>query len=158
TGNWELFTGATFEDRNADGTNDVVLSLTDGGPGDADGVANGIIDDPGAPALKILQVQIDVRQEALNLASQGVLPVVLFGTAGFDVSRVKISSVRFAGAAAFGWSFTDVDGDGRLDLVLQFRVQDTTLRQLYEQLLIDDLDADGVLDSTRQTAQVSLTG
>ena len=29
---------------------------------------------------------------------------------------------------------------------------------MYAQLLVDDADADGVLDSTRQLAQVALTG
>ena len=31
--------------------NNIVLSLTDGGPGDADGVVNGIIIDPSGPAV-----------------------------------------------------------------------------------------------------------
>ena len=34
-----------------DGDNVITLTLTDGGPGDADGVANGTIVDPGGPAL-----------------------------------------------------------------------------------------------------------
>jgi len=43
-GAWTQFSGATFFE------NRVVLTLTDGGAGDADGVANGQIVDPGAPA------------------------------------------------------------------------------------------------------------
>ena len=52
----------------------------------------------------------------------------------------------------------DVNGDSRLDLVLNFRTQDTNLRALYEQLLADDINADGVLDSNHQQAEVALTG
>ena len=51
-----------------------------------------------------------------------------------------------------------VVGHGDLDLVLHFRVQDTNLADIYAQLLADDIDEDGVLDSNRQTAAVSLTG
>jgi hypothetical protein len=147
-------TGAVIDTAN----HTITLHFVDGQRGDHDLTANGVIVDPGTPALKPLRVQIDARPEAVNLASQGVVPVVLFGAADFDVTRVDLGTIRFAGAAVFQWSYADVNGDGRSDLVLQFRAQDTTLRQLYEQLLIDDKDADGVLDSTRQTAAVSLTG
>jgi PKD repeat protein len=136
----------------------ITLHFVDGRRGDHDLAANGVVVDPGTPALKPLRVQIDVRPEALNLASQGVIPVVLFGAADFDVTRVDLGTIRFAGAAVVQWSFADVNGDGRRDLVLHFRTQDTDLQQLYERLLIEDRDADGVLDSTRQTATVSLTG
>ena len=51
-----------------------------------------------------------------------------------------------------------MDGDGDLDMVLRFRTQDTSLRTVYEELLIDDHDADGILDSTRQKAVLALTG
>lgn len=102
-------------------------------------------------------VAIDARP-VINLADNGVLAVTLFSSAQFDATRVAIDSVRFAGAAASGFTLSDVNGDGRPDLVLRFRTQDTRLRAVYEQLLRDDLNADGVLDSTRQTATVSLTG
>ncbi len=42
--------------------------------------------------------------------------------------------------------------------MLNFHTQDTNLRALYQQLLADDLDGDGVLDSTHQAATVTLTG
>jgi hypothetical protein len=45
--------GATLLDRNNDGLIDrIVITLTDGGPGDEDGIVNGIIVDPGLLALR----------------------------------------------------------------------------------------------------------
>ncbi len=162
-GKWYKYTAASFQDRNGDGTPDVVLPLTDGvAPGDADGLANGVINDPGAPALEQLEVQIDVKPgdatNSVNLASQGVISVALFGAADFNTAGVDVASVRFAGAAAVSYSWADLNGDGQIDLVLNFRTQDTNLRAVYDQLLADDIDADGVLDSNQQEAQVSLTG
>lgn len=55
-----------------------------------------------------------------------------------------------------------MDGDGDLDLVLKFVLQDTALREIYTQLLADaDQVVDGSLDpavTTRQRALVLLTG
>lgn len=47
--NWDGATGATFQDMNDDGATDVVLHFIDGGRGDDDGLANGVVVDPGAP-------------------------------------------------------------------------------------------------------------
>ena len=52
----------------------------------------------------------------------------------------------------------DVDGDGDLDMILHFQVQDTNLADIYAALLADDIDADGILDTNRQTTAVSLFG
>ncbi len=52
----------------------------------------------------------------------------------------------------------DVDRDGDLDLVLHFKLQETNLAEVYSQMLLDDVDDDGILDSTRQEATESLTG
>lgn len=103
-------------------------------------------------------VQIDVRRESLNLASQGVLAVAMFTTASFNAALVDVSSVIFAGAHAVRGVLKDADCDGDLDLVLHFRTQDTNLREIYAQLLADDINEDGVLDSRRQEATVSLSG
>jgi hypothetical protein len=110
----------------------------------------------------IRNVRIDVRPgsdaDPINLASQGIIPVVLFGSATFDVTLVNLLTVRFAGAVVVNSSFTDVDKDGQQDLVLYFRTQETNLRSVYEQFLADDINGDGDLDSNRQQAEVSLTG
>jgi hypothetical protein len=41
---------------------------------------------------------------------------------------------------------------------LHFNIQETSLAEIYSQLLLDDVDDDGILDSTRQEAFVSLRG
>jgi ELWxxDGT repeat protein len=140
----------------------ITLHFVDGQRGDSDLTADGRVVDPGGPAAHPVMVRIDVKpgdsSNSINLGSQGTISVALFGSATFDAARAQVGSIVFAGAHAYQFSLQDVNRDGRLDLVLQFRTQDTNLQQLYEQLLIDDKDADGVLDSTRQTATVSLTG
>ena len=64
----------------------------------------------------------------------------------------------FAGARAVHHALEDVDGDGDLDVLLHFRTQDTMLAEIYAQLLADDINEDGILDSNRQGTAVSLTG
>ena len=107
-------------------------------------------------------VEIDVKPgtdaNSINLASNGVIAVVILTTDSFDASLVDASTVEFAGASAVQTALEDVDGDGDLDMVLHFRVRDTNLADLYAQLLADDPDGDGTLNSSRRTAAVSLTG
>jgi uncharacterized delta-60 repeat protein len=114
------------------------------------------------PGNTVQPVQIDIKpgdsQNTVNLTSDGVIAVAIFSTVDFDATQVNASSVIFAGAFASHYALQDVNGDGRLDMLLHFRTQDTNLRAIYEQLLLDDQNGDGVLDSTQQTASVSLTG
>jgi hypothetical protein len=106
----------------------------------------------------VQSVQIDVSHDSINLASNGVIAVTLFATADFDASSVDVGTVLFAGAYAVHSALEDVDHDGDLDMVLHFRTQDTVLDEIYAQLLVDDIDADGVLDSNHQEFDVSLSG
>jgi uncharacterized delta-60 repeat protein len=110
----------------------------------------------------VRSVQIDITpgnaSNTLNLASNGVISVAILSTAGFDARTVNVASLLFAGAHATQSSLKDVNGDGIRDLVVNFRTQDTTLRSLYEHLVADDINEDGVLDSNHEMARVSLTG
>jgi hypothetical protein len=147
-------TGAVID--NAAGT--ITLHFRDGQRGDRDLTANGVVVDPGAPARRAtVAARIDARpgdaQNRLNLASRGVIPVAILSTATFDAA-----TVLFANARAVQFALQDVNHDGRLDLVLHFRIGDTMLGDLYRQLIADDVNADGVLDSSSQRAAVSLTG
>jgi VCBS repeat-containing protein len=92
----------------------------------------------------------------INVNSNGRLAVAIFTTATFDATSVNAATVVFAGASAEQWALEDVDGDGDTDLILHFR--QTNLRAVYEQLVTEDINADGVLDSNHQEVSVSLTG
>ena len=87
-----------------------------------------------------LAVEIDVKPvgdaNKINLSSRGLIPVAVLSTETFDTSlftpeMAHLSDARTAmgcmGAEAVRWTYTDVNGDGRLDLVFFFRVQDLNL-------------------------------
>lgn len=67
------------------------------------------------------------RRGVLNPFSNGVVPVVVFGTETFDVGNVDPSSLAFgpAGAPAFGevkLNMGDINGDGYADLISHHRI------------------------------------
>jgi uncharacterized protein len=75
-------------------------------------------------------------ENPLNVKQPGVLPVAILGTADFDVTLIDPASITLAGVAPVRWSFEDVstahdcsveDGDGYIDLVLQFELQEIVL-------------------------------
>ena len=107
-------------------------------------------------------VQIDVKPGSdlnpVNLTAQGLIAVAILTNDSFDAAWVDVSSVVFAGAHAVHSTMEDTDGDGDLDLVLHFEIQETNLADVYAQLVADDLNGDGILDSNHQTTAVSLTG
>ncbi len=113
-----------------------------------------------------LDIEIDVKpgttDNQINLNSKGIIPVVLFATSTFDPFTVAIDTVRLAGASVDGGSIDDVDGDGLLDLIFHFRVQDTSLKAAYgASLAAADTIDNGRLDpgvSTRRSISVTLTG
>jgi hypothetical protein len=117
----------------------------------------------------IFGVAIDVKptsaQNSISLSAQGAIAVAILSTSladaealDFDATQVGASSVIFAEALAFQSAWEDVDSDGDLDLILHFNVQDTNLDDMYADLVEDDLDADGVLDSNNQVVEASLFG
>jgi hypothetical protein len=112
--------------------------------------------------FSVQTVEIDIKpnndDNVLNLASNGMIAVAILSTEDFDAGQVDASTVVFAGASAVHSAMEDVDGDGDLDMVLHFRVQETNLADLYAQLLAEDINQDGALDSNGQSAAVSLTG
>jgi hypothetical protein len=74
-----------------------------------------------------IRVSIDLKPGSavnpVNPNSQGVLPVAILGTPTFDVGTVDAASLRLGRGAVApqdGGHLEDVNGDGILDLVLQF--------------------------------------
>lgn len=112
--------------------------------------------DIGALEVQHLFAEIDIKPgsdpNSINLASNGVIAVAIFTTDDFDAATVDASTVSFAGADAVHSTLEDVDGDGDLDMVLHFALQETNLAYLYAQALADDSD------SSHQSLAVSLTG
>ncbi len=82
-----------------------------------------------APA--VLTVAIDIKPgsfpNSINPGNQGVIPVAILTTNTFDAATVNPATARFGPNSAMPQhaSLEDVDGDNRLDMVLQFRSQAT---------------------------------
>lgn len=76
-------------------------------------------------------INIDAKpggsQNPINLKSKGVFDVAILGANGFDVSTVNPSTVIFAGATPVSWTLKDVNHDGYMDMVFQFRTEDLNL-------------------------------
>ncbi|MFD2611223.1 hypothetical protein [Paenibacillus gansuensis] len=85
----------------------------------------------------IVPVQIDIKPgsdpSSYGANSKGKIPVAVFGTSTFDVTRIDDSTVRFGNAAYGGAapahaSVEDKNGDGIPDKVYHFSFQDTNLQ------------------------------
>jgi hypothetical protein len=81
--------------------------------------------------LEPFEFTIDIKPGSdvnpINLGSQGVIPVAIYGSADFDVLGIEAASITFgpnAAPEAHGKVHPDdVNDDGYLDLMLHFRTQ-----------------------------------
>ena len=87
-------------------------------------------------------VLIDIKpgniQNKVKLSSKGILAVALLTTQDFDASQFTLEMAHLndanttmaescTGASAQRWSLDDENGDGQLDLVFFFKIQDLNL-------------------------------
>jgi hypothetical protein len=110
---------------------------------------------PGGPIA--VDFQVNSGTNSVNVARAEAVFVDILTSANFDARQVNLASVQFAGAAVRGSSVLDVDGDGDLDLRLEFRTSETNLLDLYVDAITRDL-MDGILNSPIQAVTLRLTG
>lgn len=88
------------------------------------------------PTTVVIDVKPGSDTNKINLSSNGLLPVAVLSTADFDatlftpeMAHLSDAAVPLgcAGAAAVRWTYTDVNGDGLIDLLFFFRIQDINL-------------------------------
>ena len=86
----------------------------------------------------VVAIEIDIKpgtdDNCINLGSGGYLPVAILGSDTFDVMNVDQGTIEFAGCAARAkgkkgkrGSFSDVNEDGYIDIVVHFWVQELAL-------------------------------
>ncbi len=84
-------------------------------------------------------VDIDIKpnntQNKINPDSHGKVTVAILTTCSFDATTVNPTTVRFgalsrrSGAYAVSYDERDVDGDGDIDMSLQFNTDETGIQQ-----------------------------
>jgi hypothetical protein len=107
-----------------------------------------------------LEVKPGSNQTSINLRSRGVLPVAILSTASFDATKVNPLTVKFGRtgteASPVHWSFADVNGDGRPDILLEFKVQNTGIQAGDTQAALMGRTSDGT--PFRGFAAITTTG
>jgi len=92
-----------------------------------------------------LTVTIDIKPDSpknnVNPKSNGMLPVAVFGRPGFDpyqidVARLRLGVTGVEAAPQQNSSFQDVNLDGEVDLVVNFRIPDTGMTCSTSQLVL----------------------
>ena len=104
-----------------------------------------------APTLIDLDIKPGSDRNPVNLKSKGKLPVVLFGNEELDVSMIDLATLLLNGVplieknnGSLFASLEDEDGDGLLDLVMHFGMQDLGIEAGMDELLISGNFLDGV--------------
>jgi hypothetical protein len=107
--------------------------------------------EPAAPDSISVAIDIEPDSDAncVDPASNGVVTVLLAGSEALGVEQVHPDSLAFGpnGAARAhenGPHYTDTDGDGLLDLIVHFPVQDTGVLAGDAELCLDGETLDGV--------------
>jgi hypothetical protein len=96
-------------------------------------VVNVIFASPVTVEIPLPTVTVDIKPgtlpNSINPSSRGVLPVAILTTDRLDATTVDPTTVRFGAegseAAPGRFKLEDIDGDGKLDLLLHFNTLDT---------------------------------
>ncbi|MEX1027024.1 MAG: MBG domain-containing protein [Candidatus Paceibacterota bacterium] len=109
------------------------------------------------------EVDLDIRRQSVNIDSNGALSLVMPGaSSNFDLAEVDLDGLSFAGVeiTTFNQTLADVDGDGKEDLTLHFRMTDElqdALEDIYKDLVLEDYEDDGDF-SRKQLVTLELEG
>ena len=108
-----------------DGDNIITIQLTDGGLGDDDGIANGVIVDQGGPGVSaMILATVDFDPDTLNKKSEGKWVTVYtelpegYGVTDIDVSTLMLNET--VPAELHPTEIGDYDSDGIADLMVKF--------------------------------------
>lgn len=94
-------------------------------------------------SIIVVKVEIDIKPESdpnsICLGDHGLLPVAILGSDTFDVNTIDPESIEIGGvdlasrgspkAPKLAFSYEDVNGDGYMDLVAFFEVQELPLTE-----------------------------
>lgn len=90
-----------------------------------------------AQEMDHIHASVDIKPgsypNVINLKSNGLVPVALFGSVEFDVLAVDLNTVGFGrmhegGAAPVRFAYEDVNMDGLMDMVFKFQPKATGLQ------------------------------
>ena len=94
-----------------------------------------------------ISVKPGSNQTIVNPGSAGRIPVALLSTADLDARTVNPITVKFGRtgteASPVHWALQDVNGDGTLDLILQFLTQTTGIQPGDSQVVLMGRTSDG---------------
>jgi hypothetical protein len=116
--------------------------------------ADAYVDELVVSGASIISVAIDIKPgsdpNSINLGAEGVVPVAILTTPDFDAASVDEfsltlsgSAVRLKGKSDRAGSLEDVDGDGDLDLVIQFDINELALQEGATQAVLEGFTLDG---------------
>lgn len=124
-----------------------------------------VLDDLMFSEAPVRQVAIDIKPgsdpNAVNINSDGVVPVAVLTTLDFDAATVDVSTLVFEGAyvnekgksGKFG-SLSDIDSDGDLDLVLHFPTDGLILSPIATEATVQGATFDGIHIEGTDTVKV----
>jgi len=113
------------------------------------------IDDFESCQIVVIEVEIDIKPgsdpNSINLGSGGTVPVAILSTPTFDATTVdpatvtlEAAAVRLRGNGLAMASLEDVNGDGRLDLIVHVATSDLQITTADTEALLEGLTFGGV--------------